>query len=91
MIGFLDLTFALIVNTMAADPNPRPRQDDGDLLLRSLVEEGVLTRKEAKQLNAQSRKEAEPPVALWQAAPDAPAWVQKLSMNADPQAALNQE
>ena len=77
-------TMALgILAGVAATGGVQAQEDGGNLLLRKLVEKGVLTQKEADELLAESRQEAKQQYTLWQAAPDLPSWVQKLSMKGD--------
>ncbi len=68
---------------VAATGSVQAQEDGGNLLLRKLVEKGVLTQKEADELLVESRREAKQQYTMWQAAPDLPSWVQKLSMKGD--------
>jgi len=68
---------------MAVTGSAQAQEAGGNLLLRKLVEKGVLTQKEADNLLAESQKEAQQQFTMWQAAPDLPSWVQKLSMKGD--------
>ena len=63
--------------------NAQEQESGGNLLLRKLVEKGILTQKEADNLLAESQKEAQQQFTMWQAAPDFPSWIQKLSMKGD--------
>ncbi len=68
---------------VAAGGSAQAQEAGGNLLLRKLVEKGVLTQKEADELLTESQREAEQQFTMWQAAPDLPSWVQKLSMKGD--------
>tara|TARA_Y100001934_G_scaffold273760_1_gene364608 strand:- start:32 stop:1315 length:1284 start_codon:yes stop_codon:yes gene_type:complete len=68
---------------VAATASAQAQEDGGNLLLRKLVEKGILTQKEADELQAEARRESEEHYTMWQQAPDLPSWVQKLSMKGD--------
>ena len=76
------MTLGLLAG-VAVVGNAQEQESGGNLLLRKLVEKGVLTQKEADELLAESQREAEQQFTMWQAAPDLPSWVQKLSMKGD--------
>ena len=65
---------------LATVGNTNAQQSQSDLLLKKLVEKGVLTQKEAEQMRAEAEREQ---YTLWQQASDLPAWVTKMSMKGD--------
>ena len=77
-------TIALwLLAVVAATGSAQAQESGGNLLLRKLVEKGVLTQKEADDLQAEAQRESEQQFTMWQAAPNLPSWVRKLSMKGD--------
>ncbi len=77
-------TMALgLLAVVAVTVSAQAQESSGNLLLRKLVEKGVLTQKEADDLRAEAQRDAEQQYTMWQVAPDLPSWVQKLSMKGD--------
>ena len=72
-----------ILAGVAATGGVQAQEDGGNLLLRKLVQKGVLTEKEADELLAESRQEAKQQYTMWQKDNYVPSWVKKLSMNGD--------
>ena len=74
------ITKTLALGVLAGVGVTDAQEARNDLLLRKLVEKGVLTQKEADQMKLEAEREQ---YVLWQQAPDLPAWVDKMSMSGD--------